>query len=67
MLPCAEGRRAAASGAPKSRLVFVQVLRVDRLTGETCARTELRDVCVGAPLGAPRPLLGEDPAPEWPR
>ncbi|WP_372463930.1 hypothetical protein [Streptomyces pinistramenti] len=30
-------------------------------------RAELRDVCVGAVLGAIRPFLDEDPAPDRPR
>ncbi|GGS79632.1 TetR family transcriptional regulator [Streptomyces tanashiensis] len=68
VLPLADDRtRAAVSGALKSWLVFVQVLCVDWLTHETCTRTELRDVCVGAVVGALRPLLDEDPAPDWPR
>ncbi|MFF9570310.1 TetR/AcrR family transcriptional regulator [Streptomyces sp. NPDC014685] len=68
VLPLADdGTRKAVSGVLKSWLVFVQVLCVDWLTEETCTRTELRDVCIGAVLGAIRPLLDEDPAPEWPR
>lgn len=67
VLPLADERtRAAVSGVLKSWLVFVQVLCVDWLTHETCTRTELRDVCVGAVVGALRPLLDEDPAPDWP-
>ncbi|MET9498831.1 TetR/AcrR family transcriptional regulator [Streptomyces sp. NPDC006552] len=58
--------RQAVSGVLKSWLVFVQVLCVDWLTEQTCTRTELRDVCIGAVLGAIRPLLDEDPAPDWP-
>ncbi|MCM1950369.1 TetR/AcrR family transcriptional regulator [Streptomyces sp. G2] len=61
-----ERTREAVSGVLKSWLVFVQVLCVDWLTHETCTRSELRDVCVGAVLGALRPLLAEDPAPDWP-
>lgn len=68
VLPLADaGTREAVSGVLKSWLVFVQVLCVDWLTHETCTRTELRDVCVGAVVGALRPLLDEDPAPDWPR
>ncbi|MET8453280.1 TetR/AcrR family transcriptional regulator [Streptomyces sp. NPDC005209] len=68
VLPLADdSTRAAVSGVLKSWLVFVQVLCVDWLTEETCTRAELRDVCVGAVLGAIRPLLDEDPAPDWPR
>lgn len=57
----------AVSAVLKSWLVFVQVLCVDWLTHETCTRTQLRDACIGAVLGALRPLLTEDPAPDWPR
>ncbi|MFE7614827.1 TetR/AcrR family transcriptional regulator [Streptomyces sp. NPDC057496] len=68
VLPLADDdTRKAVSGVLKSWLVFVQVLCVDWLTEETCTRTELRDVCIGAVLGAIRPLLDEDPAPDWPR
>lgn len=67
VLPLPDGRtRDAVSGVLKSWLVFVQVLCVDWLTEETCTRAELRDVCIGAVLGAVRPLLDEDPAPDWP-
>ncbi|MCF3128985.1 TetR/AcrR family transcriptional regulator [Streptomyces olivochromogenes] len=62
-----DSTRDAVSGVLKSWLVFVQVLCVDWLTEETCTRAELRDVCIGAVLGAIRPLLAEDPAPDWPR
>lgn len=66
VLPLAdEAARDAVSGVLKSWLVFVQVLCVDWLTRETCGRTELRDVCIGALLGAVRPLLATDPAPDW--
>ncbi|MFF4563653.1 TetR/AcrR family transcriptional regulator [Streptomyces sp. NPDC001435] len=68
VLPLADdSTRDAVSGVLKSWLVFVQVLCVDWLTEETCTRTELRDVCVGAAVGAIRPLLDEDPVPDWPR
>ncbi|MEU6863511.1 helix-turn-helix domain-containing protein [Streptomyces sp. NPDC046876] len=71
VLPLADATsREAVSGVLKSWLVFVQVLCVDWLTQTTrqrCTRTELRDVCIGALLGAIRPLLAEDPAPDWPR
>ncbi|MEV7615427.1 TetR/AcrR family transcriptional regulator [Streptomyces sp. NPDC089799] len=66
VLPLADGRtRDAVSAALKAWLVFVQVLCVDWLTRETCTRTELRDTCIGAAVGALRPLLPADPAPEW--
>ncbi|GAA2817919.1 helix-turn-helix domain-containing protein [Kitasatospora sp. CM 4170] len=68
VLPLAdEAARRAVSGVLRSWLVFVQVLCVDWLAEETCSRAELRDVCIGAVLGAVRPLLDTDPAPEWPR
>ncbi|MFC4331129.1 TetR/AcrR family transcriptional regulator [Streptomyces andamanensis] len=64
VLPLAdEGARAAVSDVLKSWLVFVRVLCVDWLTQETCTREQVRDVCVGAVLGALRPLLDQDPAP----
>jgi AcrR family transcriptional regulator len=56
----------AVSAALKAWLVFVQVLCVDWLTRETCTRTELRDTCIGAAVGALRPLLPADPATDWP-
>lgn len=66
-LPLAdESARGAVSDVLKSWLVFVQILCVDWLSRATCTRTQLRDVCIGAVLGALRPLLAEDPAPEWP-
>ncbi|MGW1137147.1 TetR/AcrR family transcriptional regulator [Streptomyces zhihengii] len=65
-LPVTDARnRTAVSGVLKSWLVFVQVLCLDWLVEETCTREELRDVCIGAVVGALRPLLDEDPAPEW--
>ncbi|MER7949459.1 helix-turn-helix domain-containing protein [Streptomyces sp. NPDC096079] len=68
VLPLADDRaRSAVPGVLTSWLVFVRVLCVDWLTHETCTRAELRDVCVGAVVGALRPLLDEDPAPDWPR
>jgi AcrR family transcriptional regulator len=67
VLPLADdGAREAVSGVLKSWLVFVQVLCLDWLTKQTCTRAELRDVCIGAVLGAIRPLLDQDPAPDWP-
>ncbi|MEW2302298.1 TetR/AcrR family transcriptional regulator [Streptomyces sp. NPDC006655] len=67
VLPLAdESAREAVSDVLKSWLVFVRVLCVDWLTHETCTRTQLRDVCIGAVLGALRPLLAEAPAPDWP-
>ncbi|MFI5976284.1 TetR/AcrR family transcriptional regulator [Streptomyces sp. NPDC051452] len=67
VLPLAdESAREAVSDVLKSWLVFVRVLCVDWLAHGTCTRTQLRDVCIGAVLGALRPLLAEDPAPDWP-
>jgi AcrR family transcriptional regulator len=58
VLPLAEEHsREAVSSVLRSWLVFVQVLVVDWLTEPSCTREELRDVCVGAALGALRPLL----------
>ncbi|MEV7211829.1 helix-turn-helix domain-containing protein [Kitasatospora cineracea] len=66
VLPLAgEDARATVSAVLKSWLVFVQVLCVDWLAEPTCSRSELRDVCIGAVLGALRPLLPVDPAPGW--
>ncbi|MBD0690803.1 TetR family transcriptional regulator [Streptomyces sp. CBMA123] len=68
VLPLAdEGARLAVSQVLRSWLVFVRVLVVDWLTEPSCTRTELRDACIGAVLGALRPLLPADPAPEWGR
>ncbi|MFF1902385.1 TetR/AcrR family transcriptional regulator [Kitasatospora sp. NPDC058218] len=68
VLPLADAAaHEAVSGVLKSWLVFVQVLCVDWLADETCTRTQLRDSCIGAVLGALRPLLTTDPAPDWPR
>ncbi|MFG3228811.1 TetR/AcrR family transcriptional regulator [Kitasatospora sp. NPDC048194] len=68
VLPLAdEGARQAVSQVLRSWLVFVRVLVLDWLTEPSCTRTELRDACIGAVLGALRPLLPADPAPEWGR
>ncbi|WP_405000568.1 TetR/AcrR family transcriptional regulator [Kitasatospora cathayae] len=68
VLPLAnENAREAVSSVLRSWLVFVQTLCVDWLTRQTCTRTELHDVRVGAVLGAIRPLLASDPAPDRPR
>ncbi|MEU0075086.1 helix-turn-helix domain-containing protein [Streptomyces sp. NPDC006332] len=67
VLPLAdESARRTVSAVLKSWLVFVQILVVDWLTEQTCSRTELRDICVGAVLGALRPLLPADRLPNWP-
>ncbi|MEV4440773.1 TetR/AcrR family transcriptional regulator [Streptomyces sp. NPDC049577] len=67
VLPLADdAAREALSQVLKSWLVFVRVLVIDWLTTQTCTRTELRDVCIGGLLGAIRPLLPTDPAPDWP-
>ncbi|MFJ4091296.1 TetR/AcrR family transcriptional regulator [Kitasatospora sp. NPDC089913] len=66
VLPLADARtHDAVSAALKAWLVFVQVLCVDWLAHETCSRTELRDTCIGAAVGALRPLFPVDPAPDW--
>ncbi|MEW2289309.1 TetR/AcrR family transcriptional regulator [Streptomyces sp. NPDC047841] len=63
VLPVADdGSREAVSAVLKSWLVFVQVLCVDWLTHETCTRTQLRDLCIGALLGALRSLFPDEPA-----
>ncbi|QEU92905.1 TetR/AcrR family transcriptional regulator [Streptomyces kanamyceticus] len=68
VLPLADERlHDAVSAVLKAWLVFVQVLCVDWLTRETCTRTELRDTCIGAVVGALRPLLPTDPAADWSR
>ncbi|MGW7411121.1 TetR/AcrR family transcriptional regulator [Streptomyces sp. NPDC054863] len=51
------GLREAMSAVVKGWLVFVQVMCVDWLVDETCTRTELRDVAIGALTGALEPLL----------
>lgn len=67
VLPLAhDSTREAVSAVLKSWLVFVQVLCVDWLTHETCTRTQLRDSCIGALLGALQPLLADDPTHQWP-
>lgn len=65
VLPLADDNiREAVSAVLKSWLVFVQVLCVDWLSHETCPRTQLRDACVGALLGALTPLLPDAPPSE---
>ncbi|MEV6568794.1 TetR/AcrR family transcriptional regulator [Streptomyces kronopolitis] len=67
VLPLADdSAREAVSAVLKSWLVFVQVLCVDWLSHETCTRTQVRDTCIGALLGALRPLLPDTPASDWP-
>lgn len=48
------------SAALMSWLVFVRILCVDWLTNQTFSRTELRDMCVGALLGALGAVLDLD-------
>ncbi|MGW2416103.1 hypothetical protein ACWCV5_28585 [Streptomyces tubercidicus] len=43
-----------------SWLVFVRTLCVEWLTHQTFSRTELREMCVGALLGALRPVMDVD-------
>ncbi|MEV7468015.1 helix-turn-helix domain-containing protein [Streptomyces kronopolitis] len=65
VLPLAEdSAREAVSAVLKSWLVFVQVLCVDWLSDESCTRTQLRDTCIGALLGALKPLLADTPPSE---
>lgn len=67
VLPLADdSAREAVSAVLKSWLVFVQVLCVDWLSHETCTRTQLRDTCIGALLGALRPLLADAATNGWP-
>lgn len=67
VLPLADANtRDAVSSVLRGWLVFVQVLVVDWLTEPSCGRDELRDVCVGAALGALRPLLPAEALPEVP-
>ncbi|MET9452329.1 TetR/AcrR family transcriptional regulator [Streptomyces cinerochromogenes] len=66
VLPLADdAAREAVSAVLKSWLVFVQVLCVDWLSHETCTRTQLRNICIGALLGALRSVLPDDPTLEW--
>ncbi|MFE0381301.1 TetR/AcrR family transcriptional regulator [Streptomyces inhibens] len=59
-----DGPRELVSAALMSWLVFVRTLCVDWLTNQSFSRTELRDMCVGALLGALRPIMDlERPAP----
>lgn len=53
-----EHRREFASAALMGWLVFVQYVCVEWLVNPTVPRTDLRDVCAGALLGALAPLLG---------
>ncbi|MBB5119404.1 TetR family transcriptional regulator [Streptomyces eurocidicus] len=53
-----EGPGELVSAVLMSWLVFVRTLTVDWLANGTCSRAELRDVCVGALLGALAPVLG---------
>jgi AcrR family transcriptional regulator len=53
-------QRAVASVAVRSWLVFVRVLSVDWLTDQAFSRVELRDMCLGALLGALGAVLDLD-------
>lgn len=67
VLPLADDSvREAVAAVLKSWLVFVRVLCLDWLTTETCTRTQLRDTCIGALLGALRSFLREDLVPQLP-
>ncbi|UKY54508.1 TetR/AcrR family transcriptional regulator [Streptomyces inhibens] len=52
-----DGPRELVSAALMSWLVFVRTLCVDWLTNQSFSRTELRAMCVGALLGALRPIM----------
>ncbi|WP_411138332.1 TetR/AcrR family transcriptional regulator [Streptomyces sp. C10] len=65
-----DGPGEPVSAALMGWLVFVRTLCVDWLTHQTFSRTELREMCVGALLGALRPvrdldqlLTGDDESP----
>lgn len=49
-------RREAVSAVLMSWLVFVRILCVEWLASQTFSRTELRDICTGALLGALAPI-----------
>ncbi|WP_328546657.1 hypothetical protein [Streptomyces platensis] len=49
-----------APAALMSWLVFVRALCVEWLTHQAFSRTELREMCVGALLGALRPVMDLD-------
>lgn len=62
-----DGRaREIASTTLYAWLLFVRAVCVEWLERETFSRTELRDVCLGALLGALGPMLDRDPAPAVP-
>ncbi|QWF83263.1 TetR/AcrR family transcriptional regulator [Amycolatopsis sp. CA-230715] len=52
-----DSARDMASAALMGWLVFVRVLCVEWLTHEAFSRTELREMCMGALLGALRPVV----------
>lgn len=58
-----EGPREMVSAALMSWLVFVRTLCVDWLTHQAFSRAELHDMCVGALLGALRPVMDLDRPP----
>lgn len=58
----ADRPRQLVSAVLLSWLVFVRTLCVDWLTNQTFSRTELRDMCVGALLGALAPVVDLGPA-----
>ncbi|MEU8917029.1 TetR/AcrR family transcriptional regulator [Streptomyces nigrescens] len=55
-----DGPGEPVSAALMGWLVFVRTLCVDWLTHQTFSRTELREMCVGALLGALRPVMDLD-------
>ncbi|WP_431969264.1 TetR/AcrR family transcriptional regulator [Nocardia sp. bgisy134] len=54
-----EAERAAASSVLMSWLTFVRVLTVDWLEHRAMSRNDVRDISVGALLGALEPILGQ--------
>lgn len=58
-----EGPCQMVSAALMSWLVFVRTLCVDWLTHQAFSRAELHDMCVGALLGALRPVMDVDELP----
>ncbi|MFF9788342.1 TetR/AcrR family transcriptional regulator [Streptomyces nigrescens] len=55
-----DGPGEPVSAALMGWLVFVRTLCVDWLTHQAFSRTELREMCVGALLGALRPVMDPD-------
>ncbi|MEU5211692.1 helix-turn-helix domain-containing protein [Streptomyces sp. NPDC020742] len=58
--PLGDGPREAVAAALMSWLVFVRTLCVDWLTHRAFSRTDLREMCIGALLGALGPVVDLD-------